>query len=577
VEGTLLPFETVGATLELRLDRDPTAAPTFEVTLNGSDFFEVPAAGAGRDYSLLVPGLLVGENSITVRSRFGAGSFGPTASVRVRRDEAVSPVDLPSTWYLAEGASYPNLFTFILVANPFSTATEVEIELLVEQGENRTLRFPLTPFGRLTVELNDHVQNTGVSAIVRSTNGQGIAVERTMYERNEGRFTAAHGTVAVPRPERDWFFAEGSAQSDTANGVAFETYILLANPTNQAVTAVVDFFPEIGPVRTGTFVVEPRRRRTVVPAVAFPGLHPNSFATRVRTTGGTGVVAERAMWWRDPAWTRGNFVEGHASPGIPEPSTSWYFAEGNTSGFDEFILLANENNMPAAVTLRYLLESADPVTRTLMMPPQSRTTVNVVYGAEGLGSGFAHGTAITSTQPIVAERSMYYNDGEVRAQAAHNSVGSPRLASKWLLPEGNGYDGTRTELLLANPGGETASITVLFLFEGGAAPLTETVAIAPNRSLRLLASAKAGLENQAFSTLVRSTQPIVVERSMYIDAGAPISIEYAAATNSPGIPLGGESTAPAALPIPAPASSFRLAEPPPTPTPTPRATPTPAL
>ncbi len=86
----------------------------------------------------------------------------------------------------------------------------------------------------------------------------------------------------------------------------------------------------------------------------------------------------------------------------------------------------------------------------------------------------------------------------------------------YYLSEGATGSFFTTDILLANPHGTEADVTVTFLKSGGAAPIVVSQTL-PARSRRTLrANDVEGLEDTSFSTIVRSDDalPIVVERTM---------------------------------------------------------------
>jgi hypothetical protein len=118
--------------------------------------------------------------------------------------EAHHAVGLTSTatrWALAEGRAGGafGYVTYILLANPSSTAAEVTITYLRENGTPiaRTHTVPAT--SRVTVDVGNTVtelQNQLFGAAIEVTNGVGIAVERAMYWTSNGIFLAG-GTDAT--------------------------------------------------------------------------------------------------------------------------------------------------------------------------------------------------------------------------------------------------------------------------------------------------------------------------------------------------------------------------------------------
>ena len=65
-----------------------------------------------------------------------------------------------------------------------------------------------------------------MSAVITSTNGVPIVVERAMYlSTPQQPFAAGHGSAGVTAPATRWFLAEG------ATGPFFDMFILIGNPT----------------------------------------------------------------------------------------------------------------------------------------------------------------------------------------------------------------------------------------------------------------------------------------------------------------------------------------------------------
>ena len=78
-------------------------------------------------------------------------------------------------------------------------------------------------------------------------------------------------------------------------------------------------------------------------------------------------------------WDAG-YYGSHGGTAVSGPATRWYFAEGSQSMFDTYVLLANANAAAATATVQFLTEYDGVVTRTVPLPPTSRT--NVVAGSD---------------------------------------------------------------------------------------------------------------------------------------------------------------------------------------------------
>ena len=110
----------------------------------------------------------------------------------------------------------------------------------------------------------------------------------------------------------------------------------------------------------------------------------------------------------------------------PEPTLyNWYLAEGSTGiseegNFETWVLVQNPGGSTADVTLTYMTSSGAVEGPSLELDPNTRQSVNV---ADTLDNVWSVSTRVTSNQPIIAERSMYWNTPSVYRQAPHDSIG----------------------------------------------------------------------------------------------------------------------------------------------------------
>ena len=373
-----------------------------------------------------------GTQFITVTAVDAQGATD-SATVEVRAFEGA--------YYLAEGAT-GSFFDFdLLLANPNGGAAPVEITFLKPDGTTVQHDIVLPPASRTTIAVDQiaGLESAEVSSFVQSTSGRPLAVERTMRWDPSG-YGAHTEKAAQSFRGRTWYFAEGSQGF-------FDTYFLLANPTGAQSTATVDIFLEDGTAAfSQQYVVAAFSRRTI-PVNQIPALQNQSFWTRI-TFSGDGV-AERAMYFGTPV-----FNAGHESSAVNATSTFWLHAEGATGGFfTTFILLANPNDVPAAVTTTYFPAAGPPVSVPRVLAPRTRATINVALEHPSLANA-AVATRVQSNVPIVSERSMYWPGDPANWQEAHNSFGVTASGTSWALAEGRvgGPQQYQTYILLANPG-----------------------------------------------------------------------------------------------------------------------------
>jgi len=309
------------------------------------------------------------------------------------------------------------------------------------------------------------------------------------------------------------FLAEGST------GAFFDDRIALFNPGADVATVVLRFQRDAGAEIQQILAVQPRSRATVNPETIV-GLENSAFATVIESN--LRVVVDRTMTWD------GTGFGSHAETSIEQPATTWYLAEGSTSGnFDLYYLLQNPNASAAQITITFLRPSGGPVTKSYTVNPRSRRTINIdnetgFTGRPGtertLGSTDVSAT-ITSTNgvPILVERAMYMTvNGRVFA-AGHDSAGVTAPQASWFLAEG--ATGTFFDLfiLLANPTATPTTVEITYLVSGGA-PIVRQYGLPAQSRRTVYVDSEPGLANVACSAIVRSLNaavPIVVERAMW--------------------------------------------------------------
>ena len=412
------------------------------------------------------------------------------------------------TYVLAEGATGPFFSTDLVIANPHATAVPVTIDFLRGDGATvpHTLTVPAQQRTTVAVDAIPGLEAASMAAVV-TAHGYPLVVERTMRWDQTGY--GASTEKAASALSRTWYFAEGSQGF-------FSTFLLLVNPQATTNGVSVRFLREFGGPVTRTYTMAPRQRLTI-DAGAIPDLVGRSFGIDVAFA--EPGMAERSMYFgRSALWEA-----GHESAGAPAPATDWYLAEGATGSFFEtFILVANPSNTAADITLTFLPEGRAPVTHTRQVPANGRLTVNLEAEDPALANLSAIGTRVTSTVPVVVERSQYWPNSPAEWYEAHNSFGQTETATHWGLAEGRvgGSAAYKTYVMLTNSNATTtAQVTVKFLREGGA-PVVKSFAIAPSSRLTIdVGGAQVPeVSDGAFGVEIVSSSPISVERAVYANA-----------------------------------------------------------
>jgi len=266
-----------------------------------------------------------------------------------------------------------------------------------------------------------------------------------------------------------------------------------------------------------------------------PDIVNRSFGITVHAT--QPIMAERSMYFGTTSsrlWSGGT-----ESAGVTALSTHWFMAEGATGGFfDTFILLSNPNGVDANVTLQYLLDTGDTVTVPKVVPSNARLTTNIEMEADARLRNAAVSTVVSSDQPIIAERSMYWPGAAVPWGEGHNSFGVVDAGLHWGLAEGRvgGPLNFHTYILLANPQTTAANVTVTFLRENGAGVVTKSFIVPPTSRFNIDTSTIGELHDEAFGADIQVTNgvPIIVEESMYWDSNGFL---FSGGTNATGTRL----------------------------------------
>ncbi len=303
------------------------------------------------------------------------GSLGATATA--------------AAWYLAEGCTEGGMETWVLVQNPNEGAVNVDLSFMTSRGRVDGPRgFEIAGNSRHSFNLGELVRDWDVSTVVESTGGE-IICERAMYGPGKAW---AHGSLGATAPAAEWYLAEG------CSSWGMETWVLVQNPG--AENAAVDIVFDTG----GGEVSPPELRGVTVEAGQRCSFRVNDYvpdeqdiSARVRAASGE-VVCERAIYGDGGTWA-------HCSIGTAAPATSWYLAEGaSEGGFETFVLIQNPGDAEAHVTVEYQTGFARLGAGTCAVAPKSRLTLRV----NDTVKTYDVSTRITSDQPVVAERALYY-------------------------------------------------------------------------------------------------------------------------------------------------------------------------
>jgi uncharacterized repeat protein (TIGR01451 family) len=329
-----------------------------------------------------------------------------------------------TTWYLAEGATHGNFSLFYLIQNAGLTTAEVDVTFLLPAGQAPIVKHYSIPGDtRFNVNVDDipELADAEMSAVITSTNGVPIVVERAMYLNTPQQpFAAGHGSAGVTAPATRWFLAEG------ATGPFFDMFILIGNPTNQNAVVEAKYQLIDGGIITKTYDVAANSRFNIMVDNEGGELANAAVSTTLTSTNNVPIIVERTMWFPGP--TPAQWREAHNSFAETQTGTRWAVAEGEQGGprnAETYILIANTSEFAGQARVRLLFEDGTTAERIYQMSANSRTNAQIgVDFPEAAGKRF--GAVIESLggtpAQIVVERAMYTSPNGDTWTAGTNAV-----------------------------------------------------------------------------------------------------------------------------------------------------------
>jgi pimeloyl-ACP methyl ester carboxylesterase len=415
-----------------------------------------------------------------------SAAFKPTS--RTWGHDSIGITTPSQTWYLAEGCTAGGFETWVLVQNPNDSPANIQLTYMTPEGSIPGPRVNLSPNSRRTFYVADTVPNAWEVSSKVSANKPVIA-ERAVY--GPGR---AWGTDSIGASEtsKTWYLAEGCT-----NG-GFETWILVQNPNGKPADVSLTYMTSDGQKPGPSVTLPPNSRKTFNVGETLPGNWDVSTFVSAKEP----VVAERAVYW--------NGRKGaHDSIGVTAPDDTWYLAEGCTNGgFETWVLVQNPYDSPASVDLTFMTETGERPGPHLDLAPHSRQSVDV---SKTVPDTWSVSTKVTSKQPVIAERAVYWN-GRIEG---HDSIGTTTPAKTWYLAEGCTGAGFETWVLVQNPNNIEANVSLTYMTPSG--PVngpSETIAANSRKTFNIAETVPGVYE---VSAKVTSNVPVIAERAMYGD------------------------------------------------------------
>jgi hypothetical protein len=323
------------------------------------------------------------------------------------------------------------------------------------------------------------------------------------------------------------YFAEGFTGLAATNGRATFTEVLnVLNPSPSAANVTFTYYIQ----GTAAPVVVTR-------SVAHTTVLRESVNTDVGTdkivaamvTSPQRVYVTRTISRLSPTGAR---LDSSTTLPVRAAATSWGFPEGYTGvTFQEYLTVLNPTNIQANVTVLLAPQAASAAgahTLSLTVPALSRITADI-RGLNLASSAKSVGMLISSDQPIVAERVIYFGDGAGSGKfgsTVSSGIAAPSTALRFAFgsSSGAGPTGNQDFITLLNPSttGNPVQVTASFSDAAGHPVGTAaTVSVAPGTRQTIIANNALGAGAvSAFSVSLTATGPIEAESAQYF-SGSP--------------------------------------------------------
>jgi Family of unknown function (DUF5719) len=410
-----------------------------------------------------------------------------------------------STWYLAEGCTASGFQEYITIENPNDTGVTADITYMLSTGVSSPGPVFLQPLSQTTIDPSSTVGQTwAVATKIVARDSKPIAADRTMTWQEPGGLAEMHNSVGVTTPSLTWYLSEGSS------AWGFETWLLLQNPGTKDATVQITYMLEGGPPVTVSRLLQANTRSTMNMADSI-----GAADASIRVTSDEPLVAERSMY-------RNNRREGHDSIGASAPANDYYLAEGATAwGFTTYVLVQNPGNSPSDVTITYMTPQGPVVQPTFAMPPNSRKTIRVNDALPGRDVS----TRVHGSQPIIAERAMYWGGDTMFGEACHDSIGMDAMHTTFYLPDGdttvlsdaNGTGWVETWTCVQNPNPVSVKVRVDYYGQNAADSRNFSVNIPANsRATFNMADHVVNARAAIKVTCLTAGRKVMAERAMYL-------------------------------------------------------------
>jgi hypothetical protein len=313
------PFnEAVTASVTFQTPSGNVKGPDLNLASNTRQSVRVNQYISGSDVSATVACTKEGYGIVAERSMYINAPDG-----KVDCHNSVGVTEPAAAWGLTEGATYSGYEEWVLVQNPTALEAQATLYFLTPSQVVKGPTLGVSPGRRVSVKVNDYIQQDDVATLVFTANEQQtVVVERAQYVATADGKLGAHNSPGSVYKSKDWVLPEGCTSA------GFDEWVLVMNPDTQKTAQVtLKFMTPQGEVQGPSASIPPASRRS---------FHVNSFTAgdvSTEVSSDQYVIAERAMYMNTPQGKKG----ATCSLGVPAIALGGSSGSGGASSQIEML------------------------------------------------------------------------------------------------------------------------------------------------------------------------------------------------------------------------------------------------
>ena len=311
----------------------------------------------------------------------------------------------PATdWYFADGFTGADSLDHIVLTNPYSDSTVVDISFVTTESTREPSRlhgFVIPPRSVIALNMADEgARNEPVVAVEVHASAGKLVVGRSQHYLGDGRlgYTMALGASGL---SSEWWFADGEKMDGSTE------QLVILNPTRSDATLSVMFVNGANPDTQSepASVIAPAGSVTLFDTGTLPNVPNGRYGIIVSTVGEPGVEAPGIVVEQVINRRVGNTVGTSVVLGAPmgAMSTVWVAPSGVSSGIDDAMLILNATPIEGMVTVSQIGPAGEVAIaglESVLLPASGLVSIPVP-------AGISNGEIVVrATVPVVVQRML---------------------------------------------------------------------------------------------------------------------------------------------------------------------------